>query len=326
MSEQVTIELLEGVMPERNGGVPARQQAPPLTQSERQTFELCEASISAGFETQAAAILAVRTIRDQKLWRADYENWDDYCRRRWQKSSHRINELIRAAAVIETLTDDQETHVSPALLESADAETHVSSECPLPNPKQAVELSKLDEPEEQREVWAEIVSSGEPVTAAKVEEAVEARKAEKEYPSLSVSGWSSKEVVKAKRCLDALPPENREAAAAMIGQTGIPAERALTALENLAAMEPERREETLRLYHSKDERDQSAAIGRMVRQRPAADPRRVTYLGMLPEMEHCARMFPGDPLQSRYEEIVALTRQVLEETLHQEESRFDGTV
>ncbi len=134
-----------------------------LSVAEKQRMVVYESAVEAGFVSQNAQILAMVQIRDERLYRAEYGTFDAYCERRWGKSAHRVNELIRAASVIKNISENNGTNSSEVLSETIENGTN-SSEV-LPNTSQATELAKLDDPEEQVEVWQEVVTSGEPVTA-----------------------------------------------------------------------------------------------------------------------------------------------------------------
>jgi hypothetical protein len=290
-----------------------------LSAAEQQRMAVYEAAVEAGFGSQNAQILALVQIRDERLYRAEYGTFDAYCERRWGKSARRMNELIQQAQVIKNLTEENERFSAESLPENTE-NGRFSAEESLPNSKQAVELARLDDPEEQREVWEEVTASEKPVTAKKVAEAVDAVQAEKVYPSLAVSGWSAKEVLKAKGFLDAMPESAAAAAASVVGQPGWPSDRALLALESLAGMEEKWRSETLRLVNSQDSRERSRGIARLVRQKPAADPRRMVLEQWLPEVERCAKMFPQDPLTDDMKALVAAARAVIAAIRRQEES------
>ena len=76
------------------------------------------------------------TINEQKLYRADYETFEEYCRQRWDYSRQHAYRLIKATGVVD----------------------QVSTSGVLPNERQARRL--LDVPEDMRlQVWQDAISS-----------------------------------------------------------------------------------------------------------------------------------------------------------------------
>lgn len=96
-------------------------------------------------------------IRDSKMYREDgYKSWAEYCKEGLGISKRHANRQIRA---IETMKRLQVGPMGPT----------------KPNERQARALSKAP-PEDQAEVWSEVVEEhGDDVTAAKVAEAVDRR-------------------------------------------------------------------------------------------------------------------------------------------------------
>lgn len=111
-----------------------------LTTQERSALQSHETVIERGLQTFNEVGSALLAIRDERLYRADYITFEDYCRNRWQMTRQYANNLIAASEVISNL----ETMVSilPA------------------NERQARPLTEL-EPEAQRIVW-EVVQQTAP--------------------------------------------------------------------------------------------------------------------------------------------------------------------
>src|SRR6266550_837415 len=107
-----------------------------LTSNEQRLLRSCEEIIEAGLGTFVAVGRALMTINDQRLYRANYETFQDYCRERWDYSRQHAYRLIKAISVVD----------------------QVSSTGVLPNERQARRL--LDVPEEMRlQVWQDAISS-----------------------------------------------------------------------------------------------------------------------------------------------------------------------
>jgi hypothetical protein len=54
-----------------------------LTISEQNEFERCEIVIKQGLETFIEVGTALMTIRNKRLYRAEFETFEEYCRDRW---------------------------------------------------------------------------------------------------------------------------------------------------------------------------------------------------------------------------------------------------
>jgi N6-adenosine-specific RNA methylase IME4 len=125
-----------------------------LTAAEKGELARCEAVIERGLKTFVEVGEALLLIRDRRLYRQTHSSFESYCRERWGMSKRRANQLVGAAGVIENLGT-----IVPVL-------PATESQCrPL--------AGLL--PEEQREVWAEVVSlcGDAGITAAQVKAAVE---------------------------------------------------------------------------------------------------------------------------------------------------------
>lgn len=90
----------------------------PLTQTEKTELTRCEAVISDACEKVLEAGRALLTIRDEKLYKSEFENFEDYCRVRWSYSKTHANRLIGAAGVANVLapigvTVENESQVRP---------------------------------------------------------------------------------------------------------------------------------------------------------------------------------------------------------------------
>lgn len=119
-----------------------------LTSNEQRLLRSCEEIIEAGLGTFVAVGRALMTIKDQRLYRTEYEKFEDYCRERWDYSRQHAYRLIKAISVVD----------------------QVSMAGVLPNERQARLL--LDVPEESRlQLWQDAISSaaGGRVTVRHVE-------------------------------------------------------------------------------------------------------------------------------------------------------------
>jgi hypothetical protein len=153
-----------------------------LSLTEQNELQACEQVIEHGLQTFYEVGQALMDIRDKKLYRGVYVNFEVYCLERWNFTGARARLFMRSAEVMDNLSKN---------------ETIVSF---LPsNEAQARPLSKL-EPEDQRVAWQAVVEAvGEgKITAAHVEATV-------------------KRVQNIKQGLLSLPDEYRESAAMLCG-------------------------------------------------------------------------------------------------------------
>lgn len=127
-----------------------------LAPTEAQTLAACEHTIEAGLKTFVAVGEALLTIRDQRLYRAEYGTFEDYCGERWGMGGDYARKMIRAAEVVGNLQADTIVSVLPA------------------TESQARPLTSLP-PEQQREAWQRAVETAPEgkVTAAHVTRVVE---------------------------------------------------------------------------------------------------------------------------------------------------------
>ncbi|HEX4305295.1 MAG TPA: hypothetical protein VHZ54_04610 [Solirubrobacterales bacterium] len=70
----------------------------------------CEQTIERALVSYAEAGAALRTIRDQGLYKQGYSSFEEYCRERWRWSRQQAYRQIDAASVYETLAEPK---VSP---------------------------------------------------------------------------------------------------------------------------------------------------------------------------------------------------------------------
>lgn len=134
-----------------------------ITLEESRRLVELEEVIERGIKTFMAVGEALAEIRDGRLYRISHATFEDYCNEEWQMTRANASLLIGAAKVGENL----------------------STIVDIPKPvreSQARQLTRLPEPEQQREAWTAAVESagGEQPTAKQVEAAVETVKAKAE--------------------------------------------------------------------------------------------------------------------------------------------------
>jgi hypothetical protein len=131
-----------------------------LTPTDRTTLAACEATIARGLQTFTEVGHALARIKTEKLYRADYDSFEAYCKARWGFARAHAYRLIDAAKVVE--------NVSPI--------------GDIPKESQARELARLPA-DQQQDAWQEVIeeTDGRP-TAAAVRETVERRLRPKPEP------------------------------------------------------------------------------------------------------------------------------------------------
>jgi hypothetical protein len=75
-----------------------------LSKPERATLSACEAVIERGLDTFVEVGNALLRIRKERLYRAEFKTFEEYCRKRWQMSHQRADQLIKGAEIAENLT------------------------------------------------------------------------------------------------------------------------------------------------------------------------------------------------------------------------------
>jgi ParB family chromosome partitioning protein len=74
-----------------------------LTKTERQKLERCEAVIQRGLNTFVEVGQALLTIRDDRLYRAEFGTFEEYCKGKWGWARNYANKLIASAEVVGNL-------------------------------------------------------------------------------------------------------------------------------------------------------------------------------------------------------------------------------
>lgn len=122
--------------------------ATTLTVAEADLLAMCEDTISRGLRSFIETGNALADVRDNRLYRADFATFEDYCAERWQISRPRAYELMSAASVVSEISDKIDVP-------------------PPTNDAQARELAKLPEAD-RAEVWTKTheATGGKPTAAA----------------------------------------------------------------------------------------------------------------------------------------------------------------
>ena len=126
----------------------------PLSARENKRRSELEAVIEENFKGFVKVGLALKEIRESKLYRSTHGLWSSYCSDLWEMNKRHADRLIAASNVIEILGP-----IGPILPK---------------NEAQARPLTLISDPEDQKQLWQEIVSQAPEgrITASLVERAV----------------------------------------------------------------------------------------------------------------------------------------------------------
>jgi hypothetical protein len=108
-----------------------------LSAAEVRDLIACEEVIAKGWDTFVDVGRALARIRDKRLYRADFDTFDAYCRQKWHYGKSQAYRLIGAAEVIQ--------HLSPI------------GDIPLPRSESQVRPLIGLRPEQVKTVWCEVV-------------------------------------------------------------------------------------------------------------------------------------------------------------------------
>ncbi len=80
------------------------QQTTRLTSREQRAFEQAERKIARGLKSFLEVGLALKEIKDKRLYRQEYDTFQEYCDKRWELSRPRAYELCAASEVVADLS------------------------------------------------------------------------------------------------------------------------------------------------------------------------------------------------------------------------------
>ena len=112
----------------------------PLTQVEAKQLEQREQIIKQGITAFKQVAEALVEIRDQRLFRAQYRTFEDYCREKWGMTRRHADRLVLANAVVENLESDQLVSKIPVAIPVNEAQARPLAALP---PKQQVEVARI---------------------------------------------------------------------------------------------------------------------------------------------------------------------------------------
>ena len=130
-----------------------------LTTREQSLFARAERTIAKGLKSFLEVGMALKEIRDKRLYRQQYDTFEEYCARRWELSRPRAHELCAASEVVTDLSAVADIRLLPE------------------NERQTRPLTRLKDPAQWRRAWQSAVklaaAEKRPVIARDTEEAVQ---------------------------------------------------------------------------------------------------------------------------------------------------------
>lgn len=131
------------------------------------TLKQHEEIIADGMKSFLYVGSSLLSIRDERLYEANYDSFESYCKERWGFTRQRAHQFIEAAGVVSEVS---------TIVDSQTKKTSGKSTIPAPkNEAQARALATAaDTPEERRQVWEKVVEvapkneAGEPIITAKL--------------------------------------------------------------------------------------------------------------------------------------------------------------
>ncbi len=115
-----------------------------LTKPEKEKLAKLEEVVERHVKSFFEVVEAMRTIKVEKLWRADYDSWEDYVERKWKMSRQHSYRLVDAAEIIvevQSVTQGDTKAVRLPTNERAYREIKELTDKAM-EPKQMVELLK----------------------------------------------------------------------------------------------------------------------------------------------------------------------------------------
>ncbi len=147
-----------------------------LSPDEEERLAELEADIAKNLKGFMAVGMALMEIRDKRLYRSEYERFEDYCKVVWDMSDRHARRKISAT---EAVSNIKESFLKTGPMGPIGEEQ--LENIPLPsNERQARELLQLETPEAQAAAWQETVKqaqeSGSKITASLVKRTVKNHK------------------------------------------------------------------------------------------------------------------------------------------------------
>jgi hypothetical protein len=99
-----------------------RATVDPLTPAETKLLAQCEEVIRKGLKSFKEVFDALLPVYEQRLYRAEFATFEDYCRTKWDISARHANRLISAGGVVANLKSDQLVLSEPVAIPENEAQ------------------------------------------------------------------------------------------------------------------------------------------------------------------------------------------------------------
>ena len=84
-----------------------------IVSSDMVSLQECESIIEVGFSSLQEAGKALQYIKSKKLYKGDYNTYEEYCKKRWGMTPQHANRLISAAKIEDKIKSEPTGSVSP---------------------------------------------------------------------------------------------------------------------------------------------------------------------------------------------------------------------
>jgi hypothetical protein len=160
----------------------------PLSEREINLLVRLEADIEQNLKGFRTVGYALTVIRDQSLYRANYDTFEDYCREEWDMGRPHAYRLIDSNKVIENLSP-----IGGQMSPIGDKTDSPKIEILPANERQVRPLATLS-PEQQIDVWMMVIeeAKGGKITAAMVQHCVDSVRQGKERTAVEKAKKASK--------------------------------------------------------------------------------------------------------------------------------------
>lgn len=142
-----------------------------LTAAERDFLDHCEQKIARGLETFREVGEALMAVRDNRLYREQYETFEQYCSERWGFTPARASQLVDAATLVELISSTMVNEINfttsqpptatpqPESAVTPTTERQVRPLAPLLPPQDAPPEEKAEAEDAIKDVWREAVDT-----------------------------------------------------------------------------------------------------------------------------------------------------------------------
>ena len=135
-----------------------------LTPAEIKLLAVHEKTIGKGIKTFKLVYHALHEISEQRLYRAEFDTFEDYCRAKWDITARHANRLMSAGAVVANIESDQLVSKVPAAIPKNEAQARALASL---TPPQQIEAAQIAAKKSSNPKTKEFKESAEEVTGEK---------------------------------------------------------------------------------------------------------------------------------------------------------------